>query len=185
MPRLPLQIMFAITLVLAANYYWNPQTADTPDPGTSVRQQELPQTYLETVKGWTFDEDGQLTDIVEAERVEQFPRRKLSLITQPRFYAHSGDDKTWSASAERGRGDDNTDRLLLRKNVVLIHDQSGTRMDTQALDIELESKVARSHKKVTVVQGNNRTVASGMVVKMEEETIEMKPNVESIYAQAP
>ena len=55
-------------------------------------------------------------------------------------------------------------------------------MDTQALDIELESKVARSHKKVTVVQGNNRTVASGMVVKMEEETIEMKPNVESIYA---
>ena len=185
MPRLPLQILLALTLILAANYYWNPQTAQSPDPQTSIRQQELPQTYLEVVRGWTFDEEGKLTDIVEAEHVEQFPRRKVSMITQPRFYAHSGDDKTWSATAEKGRGDDHNERLLLRKNVVLIHDQSGTRMNTQALDIELESKIASSQKKVTIVQGNNRTTADGMVVRMEDETITMKPNVESIYAPTP
>lgn len=185
MPRLPLQILLAITLVLAANYYWNPETAESPDEHTSFRQQELPQTYLETVRAWTFDEEGKLTDIIEADRLEQFPRRNLSLITQPRFYAHSGDDRSWSATADRGRGDNNVERLLLRKNVVLTHDQSGTRMNTHALDIELDSKVASSEKKVTVVQGNNSTIADGMVVRMEDEIIIMKPNVETVYAPAP
>jgi lipopolysaccharide export system protein LptC len=58
-------------------------------------------------------------------------------------------------------------------------------MKTQALDIELENKVASSNKKVTVVQGNNSTRADGMVGRMEDEIIIMKPNVESIYAPMP
>ena len=185
MPRLPLQILLAIVLVLAANHYWNPETAESPDLDTSARRHELPKTYLEVVRAWTFDEGGKLTDIVEAERLEQFPRRHLSYITMPRFFAHSGDDRSWSASADKGRTDEKVDRLLLRKNVVLIHDQSGTRMKTQALDIELENKVASSNKKVIVVQGNNSTRADGLVVRMEDEIIIMKPNVESIYAPMP
>jgi len=185
MPRLPLQILLAITLLVAAGYFWRPQTAGTADVQTSQRQRELPQTYLQTVRAWSFNEEGLLTDIVEAEQLEQFPRRELTLITQPRFYAHSGDDKTWSASAERGRGDEKRERLLLRKDVVLIHDQSGTRLNTNALDIDLNRQIASSNRKVTVVQGNNRTVADGIEVRMEDETIVMKPNVESIYAQAP
>ncbi len=185
MPRLPLQILLAITLILAANYYWSPQTAESPDLDTSARRHKLPQTYLEAVRAWTFDEEGKLTDIIEAKRMEQFPRRKLSLITLPKFFAHSDDDRSWSASAAKGRGNEQVDRLMLRKNVVLIHDQSGTRMKTQALDIELENKVASSNTKVTVVQGNNTTVADGMIVRMEDEIIIMKPNVESIYAPLP
>ena len=185
MPRLPLQILLAITLLLAAGYFWRPQTAETPDVQTTERQRELPQTYLHTVRAWNFDEQGLLTDIVEADRLEQFPQRELTLISQPRFYAHSDDDKTWSASAERGRGDERRERLLLRKDVVLVHDQSGTRLTTHALDIDLDRQIASSDRKVTVVQGNNRTVADGIEVHMADETISMKPNVESIYAQAP
>ncbi|TDG14767.1 LPS export ABC transporter periplasmic protein LptC [Seongchinamella unica] len=185
MPRLPLQILLAITLLVAAGYFWRPQTAGTPDVQTTQRQRELPQTYLQRVRAWSFDEQGRLTDIVEAKQLEQFPRRNLSLISQPRYYAHSGDDKTWSASAARGRGDDRRNRLLLRKDVVLVHDQSGTRLDTHALDIDLDQQVATSDRRVTVVQGNNRTVADGIEVRMEDETIIMKPNVESIYAQLP
>ncbi|RLQ21912.1 LPS export ABC transporter periplasmic protein LptC [Seongchinamella sediminis] len=185
MPRLPLQILLAITLLVAAGYFWRPQTAGTPDVQTTQRQRELPQTYLQTVRAWSFDEDGMLTDIVEAEQLEHFPRRKLTLIGEPRFYAHSGDDKTWSASAERGRDDGRRERLLLRRNVVLIHDQTGTRLDTQALNIDLDRQIASSDRRVTVVQGNSRTVADGIEVRMQEETILMKPNVESIYAQAP
>ena len=66
-----------------------------------------------------------------------------------------------------------------------MHDQSGTRMNTHALDIELDSKIASSEKKVTIVQGNNSTIADGMLVRMEDEIIVMKPNVETVYAPAP
>jgi len=184
-PRLPLQILLAIVLVLAANHYWNPETAESPDLDTSARRHELPQTYLEVVRAWTFDESGKLTDIVEAERLERFPRRRLSHITLPRFFAHTSDDRSWSASADKGRSDEKVDRLLLRKNVLLIHDQTGTHVRTHVLDIELENKVASSNKKVTVVQGNNLTRADGMEIRMEDEIIIMKPNVESIYAPMP
>ena len=77
MPRLPLQILLAIVLVLAANHYWNPETAESPDLDTSARRHELPKTYLEVVRAWTFDEGGKLTDIVEAERLEQWSQVQL------------------------------------------------------------------------------------------------------------
>ncbi|PLW69988.1 LPS export ABC transporter periplasmic protein LptC [Pseudohalioglobus lutimaris] len=185
MPRLLLQILVAIALVLAANYYWKPQTSHSPDEDTQARQKDLPKSYIWQTRAWSFDENGELTDILEAERVEQFARGSVSLLTNPRFYAHSGDDRTWSAVAARGRFEEHSQRLLLRKNVELTHDQTGTQMQTNALDIEVDEKIATSRKTVTIIQENNRTTADGMVARMNEETITLKPNVESTYEQLP
>lgn len=185
MPRLSLQILAAIALVAAANYYWKPQTSHNPDLDTQARQQDLPKTYIWQTRAWTFDEDGGLTDILEAERVEQFARGNVSLLTEPRFYAHSEDDRTWSAVAARGRYEERSQRLLLRKNVELTHDQTGTRMQTNALDIQVDEKIATSQKTVTILQQQNRTTADGMIARMNEETITLTPNVESTYEQLP
>ena len=181
MPRPLLQILFALALVLAANYYWDPSTARTPDAGTSARQQALPRTYIEAARTWSFDEEGNLSDIVEAERVEQFPQRKQSKIVEPRFYAHSENDKTWSASARRGLFIEGAERLVLRNNVVLTHDQTGTKMKSHVLDIYLKTRTAQSKKKVIITRGENRTTADGLLADLDRETLELKPNVESIY----
>lgn len=185
MPRPALQILLAITLVVAANYFWDPSTAPVPDADTSERQQALPKTYLQTARTSSYDEQGNLTEILEATRVEQFPQRNESRITEPRFYSHSQDNTTWSASAKRGRFFHRGQRLLLRNHVVLTHDQTGTRMDTHALDIYLKTKTAESKMNVTITQGENRTTAEGMVANLDQETIKLKPNVESIYVQSP
>lgn len=185
MPRPLLQILFALSLVLAANYYWDPSPARTLDPETRERQQALPRTYIETARTWSFDEQGNLSDIVEAQRVEQFPQRRLSNITEPRFYSHSENDKTWSASATRGSYFDGAERLVLRNNVVLTHDQSGTTMNTHALDIYLESRTAQSKRKVIITRGQNRTTADGLLADLDRETLKLKPNVESIYVVQP
>jgi LPS export ABC transporter protein LptC len=185
MPRITLQVLLAIALVLAANYYWNTQHLRGPDDDTSARQGDLPQTYLEQTRAWSFDQNGDLTDILEADRVEQFSRGRVSLLTRPRFYVHSGDDKTWSAVAERGRFEEHSERLLLRRKVVLRHDQTGLRLDTHALDIEVDDKTATSQKKVTVTQGSNRTTADGLFASLNDETITLKPNVETTYEPLP
>lgn len=185
MPRLSLQILLAIGVALAANYYWSPQTSPAADADTRERQQDLPKTYLWQTQAWSFDENGALTDILEADRMEQFARGGVLLIQQPRFYAHSGDDRTWSAVAERGRFEEHSQRLLLRKNVALTHDQTGTALRTHAMDIQVDQKVATSQRPVTIVQGQNRTTAEGMIARMAEETITLKPNVESIYETQP
>ena len=185
MPRPLLQILFALTLVLAANYYWDPNPARTPDADTSARQQALPRTYIATARTWSFDEKGNLIDIVEARKVEQFPQRNQSRLTEPRFYAHSENDKTWSASAKRGLFLHGAERLVLRNKVVLTHDQTGTRMDSNTLDIYLKTRTAESERKVIITRDQNRTTADGLLADLDRETLELKPNVESIYVVQP
>ena len=185
MTRPLLQVLLALTLVLAANYFWDPRPALQPDQATSKRQVALPQTYIDGARSRAFDEQGNLSDIVEAERARYFKRGDFSALEQPRFYSHSEDDKTWSASAERGRVEHAEDRLLLRRNVVLSHDQTGTRMETSALEIELDTRMARSEKRVKIVQDKNRTIADGMVASLDRETLLVKPNVEGTYVPSP
>lgn len=185
MPRPVLQVLLALSLVLAANYFWDPGAGNTPDADTRARQEALPRTYIKNVRTWSFDENGQLNDIVEAILVEQFPQRKQSLITEPRFYAHSENDKTWSASAKRGTFFHGGERLALRDTVVLNHDQTGTRMESNALNIELRKRIAWSKRKVVVTHARSRTTANGMLAELDRETIQLKPKVESIYVKPP
>lgn len=188
MPRPLLQILFALTVVSAINYYWyygSSRTSVPADTETSKRQESLPRTYIKTARIWSFDESGKLSEIIEADLLEQFPQRNRSLITEPRFYSHSEDDKTWSASAKRGHFVHSTERLVLRDTVVLYHDQTGTKVESHALDIHLNSRIAESRRKVTITQNQNRTTADGMVANLGQETIQLKPNVESIYVKPP
>lgn len=185
MPRASLQILLAIVLGMAATYYWDPRTAPMADPGTSERRQALPRSYLQAPLSWTYNEQGYLTDILEATSVEQYPQRDESLIEAPRFYAHSGDDKTWSASAVRGSFRHSTETLTLLENVSLSHDQTGARLETEAMDIDLDAKTATARNPVTITFDDNVTRADGMIARLELETITLMPNVESIYVQPP
>ena len=185
MPRPLLQILLAIAIGLAATYYWDPRPATTPDADTTARQLELPKTYLQNTRSWSYGEEGDLRDILEAQSVEHFPQNNESLINAPRFYSHSGDDKTWSATADRGRFLHAGQRLLLRRDVVMTHDQTGARLDTQGLDIYLKKKLAVSRREVLLTQDNNRTRADGMQANLIDETISLGPNVESTYVPAP
>ena len=185
MPRPLLQVLLALTLLLAANVLWDARPGSLPDEQTSRRLGALPKTYVEQVQTWSFDEDGNLNDMLEARRVDQFSRGDYSMIEEPRLYSHSEDGKTWSMSAERGRFQHEEEQLLLRRNVVLSHDQTGSRMRTHSLDVQLEERTARGDRPVTIVQGDNRTTADGLFVDLEQETVLLKPNVQTLYVPPP
>lgn len=185
MKRPLLQVLVGLVLVLLAQYFWNPSPGVEPDAETSRRQGALPQTYIEQARSLTFDETGAISDIVEATRADYFRQGDYSILQEPRFYSHSDDGKTWTASAVRGRLLHDEERLLLRKNVLLSHDQTGTRMETHALDIEFETRMARSERAVRITQGGNHTTADGLVASLEQETLFLTPNVESFYVPSP
>ena len=83
MPRTSLQVLLAITLVMAVFYFWRPTDLRTPDQATAERRGELPKTYLYAIRRWTYDEDGQLAGIMEAIQAEDFPRRRETRFTLP------------------------------------------------------------------------------------------------------
>ena len=82
MPRTSLQILLIITLGFAAGYYWVPRLTDTPDEAHSERQKALPKSYVFEARSWLYDKQGALTEIMEAESVEDFPQRDESLLQE-------------------------------------------------------------------------------------------------------
>lgn len=184
MPRGHLQLLLALLLIIAGSYYWEPSPDPVADPETEARRQSLPQTYLQTTRSWAYNDQGTLTEIIEAERVEYYPPEDFTLMESPRFYAHNKDNKTWSASSRLGRFRHKYERLTLSQDVTLNHDQTGTRLETKKMSIDLRQKIATSEKPVTITQGLNQTRAGGMVANLELEEILLSPDVESIYAKS-
>ena len=74
---------------------------------------------------------------------------------------------------------------MLKNDVYLSHDQSGARLDTTEMVINVETRIASSWKPVTITQGLNRTDAEAMMANLEDETIVLAPNVESTYVHPP
>ena len=181
MPRTSLQVLLGITLVMAVFYFWRPTDLRTPDQATAERRGELPKTYLYAIRRWTYDEDGQLADIMEAIRAEDFPQRRQTLFTLPRVYTHDGNDRTWSAAADQGSLRQGSQKLFLRENVNLVNDQTGARLDTRAMTLDLRQKTAVSKVPVTITDGTNRIKARGMEADLVSERVIMKPQVESVY----
>lgn len=181
MPHPFLQLLLLLTLGFAASYYWVPKLADNPDQATSARQRSLPKSYIVEARSWLYNEQGALTEIMEADSVEDFPQRDESLMQAPRLYSLNGDDNTWSASATRGRFVTSAKTLVLIDNVRMAHDQTGTRLESDIIRINLENKTARSIEPVTITSNQGKTTADGMVAFLEKERVILKPNVESIY----
>ena len=183
MPRPFLQLLLALALGLAASYYWEPKAGKAPDPETTARQQSLPKNYLENTRTWSYDEQGQLSEILEAASAEHFPQRNESLLEQPRYYSHHGDDRTWSAQATRGRYVHNEELLILRDGVDLTNDQTGGKLTSESITLNLVNKTAGSLVPVLITQGPHQTRADGMLAHLDLEQIRLFKNVESTYVQ--
>ncbi|MEM1112035.1 MAG: LPS export ABC transporter periplasmic protein LptC [Pseudomonadota bacterium] len=182
--RITTQALLLVLALVGGLYLLYGNDADEPDLETAERQQTLPKSYLENIRTWIYDDAGRLTEVLDAGKARYFESADETLLDSPKLFSHHAEDRTWSASAARGRIHTEGEVLDLEQNVVLISDQSGGRLETEAMVVELDRKIALSDELVTIVQGENTTHADGMVADLELERIELKPNVESVYVQA-
>lgn len=183
MIRPTLQLLFLIALGLAASYYWDPTQPSSPDPQTQIRLRALPNSYIYNPRSTSYDSSGVLTQIIEATSIYRFSHGNESQLENPHFYAHSGDDRTWSSIARKGRYLHDSDVLILSEDVVLTNDQSKIQLKTEKMRIDLEKNIARTFVPVTMTQGLNNTRADSMFANLNKETVQMKSNVKSVYVQ--
>jgi LPS export ABC transporter protein LptC len=179
--RIGLILTLAVSGAFLVMLFVDPGRLLNPQQDAAVEAQSIPQTYLADVRSLSFNERGVLDEIREAATLEHFADRNLSLMRSPRFYSHNGNDKTWSAAADRGRFRPGKRVLTLTDNVVLTNDASGGTLSTSRMTIDLQRKTARSRSPVTLVQGESSIRADGMFADLEQEQVTMKPNVESVY----
>ena len=181
MPRTSLQLLLAIVLGLAASYFWEPLTGKSAAPQASASPQSLPKNYLESTRTWSYDDQGQLVQIIEAQSAEHYPQSDETLLQEPRYYSHHGDDRTWSGEARSGRYRPSKETLTLRNEVKLTNDQTGGVLTSELMLLNLKQKTAGSIVPVTITQGENITHADAMLARLDSEQIQLINNVESIY----
>lgn len=177
------QALLVILVLSVLTYLWAPADRNIPDAATAERQRQLPKTYLQEIRSWVYDDAGQLSEVLDARSAEYFEGIDETMLSEPKLYSHHADDRTWSASALRGRMHTDGEILDLNDNVILLSDQSGGRLETDAMVVELDNKVAIADTPVLIIQGGNTTRADGMIADLEKERLELKPNVESVYVQ--
>jgi len=182
MPRPLLSVLLLATIGAALVYFWDP--GSVLEFNTADKQKNLAKTYLINTRTMRYDENGSLTEILEAVDVRHYPKQKHSLIVAPRYYSHNGNNRTWSVSSDHGRFLDKLELLFLEGNVVLTDDLNGGHLNTEAMQLNLRRKIATSKVPVTLTQGLNTTIAKGMVADLNKEQIRLMPDVESIYAPA-
>lgn len=181
MPKPYLQLLLAVTLVVAVGYYLTPGFA--PNPQVSEWQQALPKTYLINTRTSTYNEEGALTDVLEAQTAKFYPGQRQSLMESPRLFSHNLDDDTWSASSDNGEFAHNRKLLTLTNNVVLSNDTNLVVLKTEKMRIDLVRNMAISKVPVTVTHGGSTTSADGMIADLDSQTVRLRPNVESIYVK--
>lgn len=181
MPRANLQILFIVALVVIAAFYLIP--GSEPDPKVSAWQKALPKTYLVNTRTSTYDEDGALTNVLQAKTATFYPSKNESVMESPRLYTHNLDDDAWSASSNIGHYEHRREMLTLTEDVVLRDDTHQVQLDTQRMRIDLRKNRATSRVPVTLTHGGSSTRADGMVAIFDAQTVRLAPNVETIYVQ--
>ncbi len=185
MQKNALQIMLALALVLVAGYYWLPGGNPQLDEDVAEKRRSLPKNYARNARSWEYNEDGSLKEILEAEQVEYFAGRKMSELTQPRFYSHDGNDRTWSVTAERGKFQHRSETLQLLRNVVMHNDKTGGTLKSMAMTIEMKQRTAIARVPVTITEGDYLIRADGMTADLTTERVILAPNVETTYVLPP
>jgi LPS export ABC transporter protein LptC len=182
MPKKILSLFLLIGLLVPFVYNWSPQ--EIIPMGPSIAPKSLTKTYLVNTRTVNYDEQGILTQIMEAERVEQYAKKKHSALIQPRMYSHVGEDQSWSVRSNGGLYFPLRNIVALGGNVVFVNDQRQLQVNTESMKINLNKQTAESKVAVIITQGLATTTANGMTADLEKEMIRMKPNVESIYVPA-
>ncbi len=181
MARTGLILSLLVAGAFLALLFLDPDRLLLPQQEPDAGLRAPPDAYLEQVRSISYDRDGNLEEIREADRLDQFDRRNEALLVSPRYYSHNGNDKTWSAVARRGRYLPKRQELILIDDVVLTNDASGGTLRTRRMTIDLRRKTARSATPVEITQDLDRTLADGMFADLRTERVELEPNVESVY----
>lgn len=174
-------LLAAVLAALAVLWYWS-LLGDGAIERSLVRGDKAPvQTYLVNTRSMAYAEDGVLAEVMEASRIEHYGREDVSELQQPRVYSHDGNNRTWSAMADRGRLKHQTNILILRRDVKLSNDQSGGSLQAEAMTLNLNLRTATSRVAVTAQLDGNILRADGMFADLANETILLQPNVEGTY----
>lgn len=138
--------------------------------------------FVEQVHGVKFDRDGKLTETLNAARLDHYPERNESVLTEPKVDTQGKNGKVWKITAATGTlvGEN---EIRLQNNVVIRDNTQTMRFESERLDYFSDTQIAKTDDAVKLQHAADITTALGMRANLNTNRIELMRNVDSRYVQ--
>lgn len=137
--------------------------------------------YLVDLETRSFDETGQLTQILLTDKASQQINRQEIRLSKLELRTGGEGDKRWLATADSGLTYPELDRMTLESNVRLSNPGHNTEIETELLMFDGTKEIAYSDKPIRIQAMGSETSATGIHIDFREETVQLKHNVKTYY----
>ena len=168
-------------LVLAAFGSWYLGRDDATDEDQRVSREPISRGYyLKSARIFGTDASGELIYEILADRAVQLEDETVS-FTDVRLRYAPGSDVPWSVDADEALIDPAKPEILLTGHVLAVSNEgfegNDTEIRTDYLELDPESYIATTDRRVQIRIGARSLTATGMLASLKENKLELKSNI--------
>lgn len=183
------QVSFAIAMIatgiLLAFLLSFSETGVPTRFGKQPESSNSPDFYILDTETHQFSKEGLLISQFDSEKVQHIPNTDTASMLFPRHISLKNDHSRWVTTANKGLLYLKGDQLDLMQQVLIVNEQEGTRIQTAAMTIFPNEKIAKSKKIVTITHKQGFTRAKGMHANLASEKITLLSQVRGQYHATP
>lgn len=182
MTRRGLLALLGLVLLAGASIWLarrTPEPASAPAPPTI----EQPDYYFRDATLHRYEGTGPAGMVLHAADIRHFPDSGYSALTTINLTYHARDGARWLIRAAHGTLPDQGEVLALRGDVRITRPDSTppVQITAEQLDINMNTRIARSDSPVTMQQGAMRVQGTGLTVWLKTRRLEMRQAVRGYY----
>ena len=170
---------------LAYGMYWYSEYQNNLVSTQSTTDSKQANYTLLNANKTSFDEKGQMSNQLTAEKLEHFEKRQVTMLTQPQYKIYSKQrNSTWLLTAQKGTLQHQSDILYLKEKVhlsSLTYNEPISSLKTKALNIDLKTNTLHSNEDVTIEGDTFIIHGTGIKANLESELIEISSNIQGTY----
>lgn len=174
--RIVLTACIALLLVLAARWFLPAERTAPPD--VTAPDTRFNYTLSDFSASFRNAED-KLELAVSGPRLEHLAEERIGLLTRPEFQVEP-EGANWRGQAERGRILREDEELILENEVELVHRHrdGDIHIHAQSLHYHRGRRTITSDLPVELRQGDSWMQAGGLVIRLDDNLIELTKNVQ-------
>lgn len=187
-------IVLLALLVIALWLSPSDKLFNTPDTQSDT-QPQYPSSYLTHTKTTQYNQQGEITHILTADKVQNFEENipstnNYALLEQPYFTLFNQSETNtapWIIKSQQGRSNNNHETFILNNDVYIQHQSNSTDnpsmtiITSEQLTIIPKQQYAETDKPVTIKTESGVTTSTGLKISLDANTIELLSNVRSRY----
>ncbi|RVT48274.1 LPS export ABC transporter periplasmic protein LptC [Rheinheimera sediminis] len=177
------QFFWLILVVAAAAGFYSWQLLEQDNKTAPETQDNQPDYVAVNLTRMIYDEQGHLSDLIRAQRMEHFERFGFLQFDFPIYTIYQQKVPLWQVTSEQAVLYPD-DKLILEHRVELRNmspDPLFTRIETNAVELVFNTNTLQSNEQVRIFGLGFQITGKGMLADLDEQNIELKQHTKTVY----